>query len=161
MSVQKRLISAFWATSWQFFFEFFSISRNFVRYYLRAKFQINWTIQTEITEEGRICPPPAIPICKNPGLFRVKLCFSTESQALDGLAPKFELINMHELINKSTNNYVTLLPLENGTNLNTKGWICKNCKYFVYILMRMRETSSYLKLSLATLCHQEIGSFDP
>ena len=24
--------------------------------------------------------------------------------------------------------------------------------------MRMRETSSYLKLSLATLCHQEIGS---
>ena len=26
--------------------------------------------------------------------------------------------------------------------------------------MRMRETSSYLKLSLATLCHQEIGSFD-
>ena len=26
--------------------------------------------------------------------------------------------------------------------------------------MRMCETSSYLKLSLATLCHQEIGSFD-
>ena len=26
--------------------------------------------------------------------------------------------------------------------------------------MRMRETSSYLKLSLATLCHQEIGSFN-
>ena len=26
--------------------------------------------------------------------------------------------------------------------------------------MRMRETSSYLKLSLATFCHQEIGSFD-
>ena len=26
--------------------------------------------------------------------------------------------------------------------------------------MRMHETSSYLKLSLATLCHQEIGSFD-
>ena len=24
----------------------------------------------------------------------------------------------------------------------------------------MRETSSYLKLSLATLCHQEMGSFD-
>ena len=24
----------------------------------------------------------------------------------------------------------------------------------------MRETSSYLKLILATLCHQEIGSFD-
>ena len=43
------------------------------------------------------------------------------TQALHGLAPKCELINMHELINKSTNNYVTLLPLENGTNLNTKG----------------------------------------
>ena len=26
--------------------------------------------------------------------------------------------------------------------------------------MRMRETSSYLKLSLATLCHQEFGSFN-
>ena len=24
----------------------------------------------------------------------------------------------------------------------------------------MRKTSSYLKLSLATLCHQEMGSFD-
>ena len=42
-------------------------------------------------------------------------------QALHGLAPRRELINMHELIKKSTNNYVTLLPLENGTNLNTKG----------------------------------------
>ena len=26
------------------------MSRNFVKYYLHAKFQINWTIQTEITE---------------------------------------------------------------------------------------------------------------
>ena len=26
--------------------------------------------------------------------------------------------------------------------------------------MRMRETSSYLKLSLATLCHEEMVSFD-
>ena len=42
-------------------------------------------------------------------------------QALHGLAPKRELINIHELIKKSTINYVTLLPLENGTNLNTKG----------------------------------------
>ena len=44
-----------------------------------------------------------------------------ETQALHGLAPKCELINMHELIKKSTNNYVTLLPLENGINLKTKG----------------------------------------
>ena len=60
----------------------------------------------------------------------------------------------------STNNYVTFLLLENGTNLNTTGLICKNCKYYVHSLMRMRETSSYIKLSLATLCHQEIVSFD-
>ena len=31
---------------------FFSISRNFTKYYLHAKFQINWIIQTEITEGG-------------------------------------------------------------------------------------------------------------
>ena len=43
------------------------------------------------------------------------------TQALHGLAPKCELINMHELIKKSTNNYVTLLPLENGINLKMKG----------------------------------------
>ena len=43
------------------------------------------------------------------------------TQALHELAPKCELINMHELIKKSTNNYVTLLPLENCTNLNMKG----------------------------------------
>ena len=42
-------------------------------------------------------------------------------QALDGLAPKCKLINMHELINKSTNDYVTLLPSENGANVNNKG----------------------------------------
>ena len=34
------------------FFEFFSISRNFTKYYLHAKFQINWSIQTEITGGG-------------------------------------------------------------------------------------------------------------
>ena len=39
------------------------------------------------------------------------------AQALDGLAPKCKLINMHELINKSTNDYVTLLSCENGANL--------------------------------------------
>ena len=41
-------------------------------------------------------------------------------QALHGLAPKYKLINMHELINKSTNDYVTLLPCENGVNVNNK-----------------------------------------
>ena len=43
------------------------------------------------------------------------------TQALHGLAPKCKLINMHGLINKSTNNYVTLLPSENGANVNDKG----------------------------------------
>ena len=43
------------------------------------------------------------------------------TQALHGLAPKCKLINMHELISKSTNDYVTLLPCENGANVNNKG----------------------------------------
>ena len=42
------------------------------------------------------------------------------SQVLHGLAPKCKLINMHQLINKSTDNYVTLLPCENGANVNNK-----------------------------------------
>ena len=42
-------------------------------------------------------------------------------QALHGLAPKCKLINIHELINKSTNDYVTVLPCENGANVNNKG----------------------------------------
>ena len=67
---------------------------------------------------------------------------------------------MHKLTNETINDYVTLLLPKNGAKLNTKGRICKNCKYYVHILMRMCETFSYLKLSLATLCHQEIGSFD-
>ena len=45
----------------------------------------------------------------------------TTSQALHGLAPKCKLINMHELISKSTNDYVTLLRCENGANVNNKG----------------------------------------
>ena len=67
---------------------------------------------------------------------------------------------MHKLINKSTNDYVTLLPCENGANVNNQGQICKKCKYYVHILMRMRKTSRYLKLNLATLCQKEIGNFD-
>ena len=43
------------------------------------------------------------------------------TQALHGLAPKCKLINMHELINMSRNDYVTLLPRENGVNVNNKG----------------------------------------
>ena len=52
----------------EIFVGFFSISRNFTRYFLHAKLQINRIIQTETTE-GEILPPPpppppAIPICK-------------------------------------------------------------------------------------------------
>ena len=54
-------------------------------------------------------------------IFQINSQSKTDAQALHGLAPKCELINMHELIKKSTNNYVTLLPLENGIKLNTKG----------------------------------------
>ena len=43
------------------------------------------------------------------------------NQTLHALAPKCKLINMYELINKSTDNYVTLLPSENGANVNNKG----------------------------------------
>ena len=42
------------------------------------------------------------------------------SQVFHGLAPKCKLINMHKLINKSTNDYVTLLPCKNGANVNNK-----------------------------------------
>ena len=50
---------------------FLAISRNFTKYYLHTKFQVNWTIQTEIIEGGRFCLS-AIPIYKKPGLFGVK-----------------------------------------------------------------------------------------
>ena len=53
------------------FFGFFSISRNFTKYYLHAKFQINWTIQTEITG-GAESDPPGHTNLQKPGLFRVK-----------------------------------------------------------------------------------------
>ena len=61
------ILSNFLAISFQIFF----ISSDFAKYYLHTKVQINWTIQTEITEGVSICPPLAIPICKKPGLFRV------------------------------------------------------------------------------------------
>ena len=35
---------------------FFSISRNFTKYYLYVKFQMNWMIQTESTEGGTALP---------------------------------------------------------------------------------------------------------
>ena len=75
-STQKCWYQHFEQLPGNFFRIFFSISRNFAKYYMHAKFQIKWTIQTEITDGGggRICPLPTIPICKKPGLFRVN-CF--------------------------------------------------------------------------------------
>ena len=51
------LISAFEQLPGNFFQVFFSISRNFTKYYLHAKFQINWTTQTEI-KGGHNLPSP-------------------------------------------------------------------------------------------------------
>ena len=56
-----RILSNFLAI----FSDFFSISRNFTKYYLHAKFQINWTIQTEITEGGADSAPPLPPCNTN------------------------------------------------------------------------------------------------
>ena len=53
-----------------------------------------------------------------PQIVSIQITLHQRPQALHGLAPKCELINMHELINKSTNDYVTLLPCENGANVN-------------------------------------------
>ena len=48
------------------------------------------------------------------------------TQALHGLATKCKLINALVLIKIwSTNYYVILLPLENGKNLNIKGFFFK------------------------------------
>ena len=46
---------------WQFFFKFFLKIDKLLNYYLHAKFQINWTIQTEITEPGAELPNPLPP----------------------------------------------------------------------------------------------------
>ena len=48
-------------------FEFFLHIKKFYQVLSTCQFQINWAIQTEITE-----PPLTIPIYKKPGLFGVK-----------------------------------------------------------------------------------------
>ena len=65
----KQVLSNFFF----FFLFFFSISKNFAKYHLHAKFRISLTIQTEIADGGIICacPHPDIPMCKKPSLFRV------------------------------------------------------------------------------------------
>ena len=77
-SAKKMLISAFWATSCQLFSNFFLRSRHFTKYkyYLHAKFQINWTIQTEITEgEGaESALPRPYQSAKSPACLGLTLC---------------------------------------------------------------------------------------
>ena len=54
---------------------FLDIEKFYQVLYIHAKFKINWTIQTGITEGGgggAESVPLAIPICKKPGLFRVE-----------------------------------------------------------------------------------------
>ena len=48
-NVDISILSNFLAV---FFQIFFSISRNFAKYSLHAKFQVNWTIETKITGGG-------------------------------------------------------------------------------------------------------------
>ena len=58
---------------------------------------------------------------KKPIIWDSYVCLALITQAPHGLAPKCKLINIHELINKSTNDYVTLLPCKNHANVNNKG----------------------------------------
>ena len=60
-----------------FFFQiFFSISRNSTKYHLHTKFQINWTIRTEITEGGggqNLPLPCPYQSAKNPACLGLKI----------------------------------------------------------------------------------------
>ena len=71
ISIERVLKNAFVASSQQFFSIFLSTAISVTKCYPHAKFQASWTTQTEITG-GRICPSPAIPVCKKSGLFRAK-----------------------------------------------------------------------------------------
>ena len=71
-----------------FFSVLFLISRNFTKYYLHAKFQINWTIQTEITKGGRAesaVPGPyqfaKIPACLGVSLLFLVLHFTSSNES--------------------------------------------------------------------------------
>ena len=54
------------------FSDFFSISINFIKYYLHAKFQINWIIQTEITGVGQNLHPRPYQSAKGPTCLGLK-----------------------------------------------------------------------------------------
>ena len=62
-----------------FFRILFSISRNFTKYYLHAKFQVNWTIQTEITEgESALARP--YQSAKNPACLGLRPIYTIRLQ---------------------------------------------------------------------------------
>ena len=55
------------------FFKYFSRYREiFAKYYLHAKFQINWTIQTEITEGAESALPRQYQSVKSPACLGLK-----------------------------------------------------------------------------------------
>ena len=68
------LISAFWATSWQSFSNFFLDIEKF--YQVLSTYQISYQLdhsnRSYIGGQNLPPPPPVIPICKKPSLFRAK-----------------------------------------------------------------------------------------
>ena len=146
------------------FSDFFSISRNFTKYYLHAKFQINWTIQTEITEGGRICPPPPQPYQ------------SAKSPVCLGLTPALSSTTMIETNPKCKKKAACL---ENPSIANVKvfrgvsvlipssTFVCCtscmlllvsflltrcNCSFFSSYVIRYRQTSTYVLKILLRSC---------
>ena len=84
---------------------------------------INETSETEKSSQSSSHADSSEAVLEEPDFYPAIAYFVafTETQAFHGLAPKCKLINMHELINISTNDHVTLLPCENGANVNNKG----------------------------------------
>ena len=64
--VLKKCLYQHFGQLGNFFQIFFSISRNFTKYYLHAKFQINWTIQTEIRGGAESALPRPYQSAKSP-----------------------------------------------------------------------------------------------
>ena len=83
-----------------FFYFFFWILRNFTKYYLHAKFQINWTIQTEITEgEGESTLPRPYQSAKSPaclGLNTSSVCKKKSVKvASQSRKSKFSIVHLN------------------------------------------------------------------
>ena len=138
------LISAFWATSWQFFSNFFPISRNFTKFYLHSKFQVNWTIQTEIIIEG-VGAESALPrpyqSAKSPACLGLKLfqwCKSARN-LMSPVVPQLDKWQKFKSIQRDKNDcilYKIHPPPPNAMNphLSSCGTIV-NFKYYSYTVL--------------------------